>query len=198
MDKELFRNGSGYVDPTAYKALQNYQRSEGTMIINRGEIWEVIVGNSNEYKAALVLSAGYRANDKRVSIILLEDIERRDSVPVVCQGMKYVDCTYVSFCYADKFETFIKCATENEMKAIDAGVAKALGLEMQDLGMPTESIAEVIAPMVAEDQDDANLVKIAAEELGRCTVELEKVKAQASIYKDLYEQILAKVMDRGC
>ena len=26
MDKELFRNGSGYADPTAYKALQNYQK----------------------------------------------------------------------------------------------------------------------------------------------------------------------------
>ena len=164
------------------------------MGINRGEIWEVTVGNSNEYKAALVLSADYRANDKRVSVILLEDMERRDSVPVVCQGMMWVDCSYISFCYADKFESFIKCATEAEMKQVDAGVAKALGLEIQTLGMPTGSIAKVIEPMLEEEPDDTNWVRATAEEFGRCTVELASARTEASIYKDLYEHLLAKVM----
>ena len=87
------------------------------------------------------------------------------------------------------------------MEAISAGVAKALGLEIQKkIGIPTKNLAEVIAPML-EDQDAENWVTITIDEFERLTeiqsgntAELASARTEASIYKNLYEQILAKVM----
>jgi hypothetical protein len=56
-----------------------------------------------------------------------------------------------------------------------------------------------------EKEDDAPWVKIPIDEFVRLTegqsdntAELASAKTEASIYKNLYEQLLAKVMDRGC
>lgn len=39
-DQELKRNGSGYYDPTAYKALRNIEREANRMEYKRGEIFK--------------------------------------------------------------------------------------------------------------------------------------------------------------
>lgn len=202
MDKELYRNGSGYADPTAYKALQNYQKGEQNMEYKRGEIFKYKIGY--DYKPALVVSADYRANDNILNIIVLTDEEKRDSVQIVCNGIKYADCSFISYGYAGSFGSFIRKATDAEMEAIDAGITKSLGLEMQVVELPTASVAEVIAPLM-EEQVEVPWVKIAKDELEELikgqldSLEgIASAKTEASIYKNLYEQLLAKVMDRGC
>lgn len=178
MDKELFRNGSGYADPTAYKALKNYQRGHGDMEFKRGEIFQYKIGS--EYREALVVSADYRANDNILNIIVLDDEARRDSVQIVCRGIKYADCSFISYGYANSFGAFIRKATELEMEEIDEGIAKSLGIPATRV---EEKIVEVEKPSWAEPVEDF----VANEEL-------TKAKAEAEIYKDLYEKLLAKML----
>lgn len=61
-DRELWRNGSGYVDPTAYEAMRNVLQEDCKM--QRGEIWlakfnnqerEVLVITANTYYTSFVL-----------------------------------------------------------------------------------------------------------------------------------------------
>lgn len=182
VDKELFRNGSGYADPTAYKALSNIERDED-MEYKRGEIFEIEMNNRPDTKKALVVSADFRSGENYLNVIVLTDEPKGNvNVPIVCEGKMYADCGMVSFITSNRLLRFIRKAREDEMNQIDEGIAKCLGLEMKDVGLPTESIAKIIAPMIAEPS-----VEVFSEELATA-------KAEANIYKDLYEKLLAKVM----
>ena len=190
MDRELLRNASGYVDITAYKALSNIEKENNNMEFNRGEIFEYEeVGRAIQRKA-LIISADFRANDRWQSIILLsEEPKGKINVPIVCEGKQYADCGVVSFAVADRLGRYIRTATAEEMAQIDEGVAKCLGLEMHDVGMNTESIAEVIKPMLK------NPITIPSEpSVELISEELATAKAEAKIFKDLYEKLLAKVI----
>lgn len=182
VDKELFRNGSGYADPTAYKALSNIERDED-MDYKRGEIFEIEMNNRPDTKKALVVSADFRSGENYLNVIVLTDEPKGNvNVPIVCEGKMYADCGMVSFITSNRLLRFIRKAREDEMNQIDEGIAKCLGLEMKDVGLPTESIAKIVAPMIAEPS-----VEVFSEELATA-------KAEANIYKDLYEKLLAKVM----
>ena len=186
MNNELFRNASGYADITAYKAIKNVEGCENDMGFNRGEIWEYETIGKPEMKKALVVSANFRANDRYVNVILLTDEPKgRISVPIVCEGMMYADCGMVSFSANDRLGRFIRTATAAEMAQIDEGIAQCLGLEMKDVGMPTESVAEIIKPVVLPLQEASVEV---------FSAELAEVKAEARIYKNLYEKLLDKMM----
>lgn len=182
VDRELMKNGSGYHDPTAYKALSNIERDED-MDYKRGEIFEIEMNNRPDTKKALVVSADFRSGENYLNVIVLTDEPKGNvNVPIVCEGKMYADCGMVSFITSNRLLRFIRKAREDEMNQIDEGIAKCLGLEMKDVGLPTESIAKIVAPMIVEPS-----VEVFSEELATA-------KAEANIYKDLYEKLLAKVM----
>lgn len=179
MDNELLRNGSGYVDYTAYKALKNCAKGESDMAFNRGEIFEYEMVNRNEVKKALVVSADFRRNERHISIIVLNDEPKGQvNVPIVCQGKMYADCGMVSFATNDRLGDFIRKATETEMAQIDEGIAKCLGIEQKTVVETIKKEVPVPAPTVPKSVFE----------------ELAITKAEANIYKNLYEQLLAKML----
>lgn len=177
MDRELFRNGSGYADPTAYKALKNYEKGENDMEYKRGEIFEFTLANSMETKKALIVSADYRAGNRYLSIIVLQDEPKGDdSVPVVTSsGVMYADCGMVSFAQNDRFGRFLKTAKDAEMEQISEGIARCLGIRQKVV----EKAVEKPAPAAPAPQP--NNIDVRA-------------RMEAAIYKDLYEQLLAKMI----
>ena len=182
----MFRNGSGYADPTAYKALSNIERDE-KMEFNRGEIFEYEEVNKGIYRKALILSADFRSTERWQSVILLnEEPKGKINVPIACEGMMYADCGVVSFAHADRLGNFIKRATEEEMAQIDEGVAKCLGIEIEPVYMDS---SEEIERLQHELRKCNNIIPACDN-----TEELATAKAEAKIYKDLYEKLLAKVM----
>ena len=58
MNNELYRNGSGYADPTAYAAINNYIQEIETMKFQKGEIYEYELRSGNRTKTghALIVS----------------------------------------------------------------------------------------------------------------------------------------------
>lgn len=182
MDYELLRNASGYVDYTAYKAIKNVERNEKMSKVNRGEIFEYEIYNSNEKRKALVVSAGFRSERMFQSIVVLSDEQKEeDWVPVVCRGMMYADCSKVSFTNADRLYHYIRTATEEEMAAVDAAIAEQLGL---NLGKNIECSEELIQSIHTEP------VQVFSDH----SEELAAVQKEAEIYKNLYEQLLEKLL----
>lgn len=189
MDNDLLRNGSGYVDITAYKALQNYQKGESDMEFKRGEIFEYST-NNYEKRKALILSADFRKEIRYISIVLLQDDAKGViNVPIkTVGGTMYADCGLVSFCTNDRLGNFLKAATDDEMAKIDEGVAKCLGIEQKTV----ENIVEV--PTVKTLELPAGVKYERVVEVADNTEELAAAKAEANVYKNLYEQLLAKMI----
>lgn len=171
--REELRNGSGYVDLTAYKAMQKIEREENEMEFKRGEIYEVGMTTTNETKYAVIVSADFRRNDSRQSaIVMANNPIGMVNVKVDCGGeTRYADCGNVSFLTVDKVQGYVCDATEDEMRQIDEGLRKCLGLDA-----PAKE-SKIEAPAKVENSE-----------------ELVVAKAEAKIYRDLYEKLLAKVM----
>ena len=185
MDKELLRNGSGYVDFTAYSAIKNIERENGKMEYKRGEIFEYIV-NGYEKRKALVVSANFRSTSRYISVIVLADeIKGENMVPVVCGGQMYADCGMVCFCTNERLGNYLRSASAMEMEQVDEGIARCLGIEQKTITETVEKVVEVPAPVATAEQETP--VEFFFEEL-------IQAKAEANVYKNLYEQLLAKVM----
>lgn len=176
VDKDLLRNGSGYVDITAYKAINNLERMK-KMEFKRGEVFEYET-NSGEIKSALVVSADFRAESNYINIIMLTDAPKGDvNVPIrTSGGMMYADCGMVSFAHAFRMGQFLRVTTDDEMAQIDEGICKCLGLESKTIEVPVEKVVEVTPSPVQYSE------------------ELATAKAEANVYKGLYERLLATMM----
>ena len=70
---DLLRNGSGYVDFTAYSAIKNIESENGKMEYKRGEIFEVTMNNSDEIRKALVVSADFRIGRTFQSVLIFKN-----------------------------------------------------------------------------------------------------------------------------
>lgn len=190
MDKDLLRNGSGYVDPSAYSAIKNYMKEENRMEMeySRGDIYEYEMVNRAETKKALVVSADFRANDYYLNIIILTDEPKGNiNVPIVCGGMMYADCGMVSFATKDRFGRFVRTARAEEMAQIDEGIAKCLGIEQKVVEKVVE-VPTIPAETLIEITPDGMRFDIETAEV------LAAARAEANIYKNLYEQLLVKMI----
>jgi len=186
MDNDLFRNGSGYVDITAYKAMKNYVKGENSMEFNRGELFEYEMRNTGESKVALVVSADFRSNDRFLNVIVLTD-EPKGEVNVAITtnyGIMYADCGMVSFATNDRLINYLKHVKSEEMEQIDAGIAKCLGIE--SLVIEKEVIKEVPNEAVIPMEHTDLSVDL--------SMDLAAAKKEAEVYKNLYEALLSKVM----
>ena len=179
---DLLRNGSGYVDITAYKAIKNVERNTNMANCKRGEIFEVRMNNSDEIRKALVVSADFRSNRTWQSVlILMEEQKQEDWVPVMCRGMMYADCSKLSYIDANRLYSYIRTATEDEMEAVDAMIAEYLGLKLEN---KAECVPELIQSI---HKEPVQVFKDNSEELAA-------VQKEAEIYKNLYNQLLEKLI----
>ena len=175
---ELLRNGSGYVDLTAYKAMKNYE-GENQMTGNHGDIVEIALKTSGDIKTAIVVSADWKANEQFVNVIVITD-EPKGSVcvPITTKtGIMYADCGMVSFTATNRIQSFIQSAKESEMKQVERGIQKCLGFA-ESVNDPVEKVVEKIVEVPAQDNSE----------------ELVKAQAEAAVYKDLYEKLLEKML----
>jgi hypothetical protein len=192
MDNDLLRNGSGYVDFTAYKALQNYQKGENIMEYNRGEIFEYSTNNYDK-KKAVILSADFRKESRFISILVLQDEAKGAvNVPVkTASGIMYADCGLVSFCTNERLGDFLRITTEEEMQQIDEGIAKCLGIEQKTVEITKEV---PVFPMESTLAMKAHTLTLENKPAVEAVEEFAAAKAEANVYKNLYEQLLAKMI----
>lgn len=196
MNRELLRNGSGYVDFTAYSAIKNIESENESMEYNRGEIFEYSTNNYDR-KKAVILSADFRKESRFISILVLQDEPKgMVNVPVkTASGIMYADCGLVSFCTNERLGDFLRITTEEEMQQIDEGIAKCLGIEQKTVEV--EKIVEV--PVKKQEQrtefeEFKEIYLKASETVQQMLSDIVTAKAEANVYKNLYEQLLAKMI----
>lgn len=117
---ELKRNGSGYYDPTAYKAMKNLENG-GVSTMKRGEIWEI--GYGMEAKYAVVVSV----QEIFCNVLVLSDECKGDQdIAIKATGMKYTNPAMLSYAYKDRFNRFIRVMHDDELEELIAAIAKKL------------------------------------------------------------------------
>lgn len=210
MCDELKRNGSGYYDPTAYEALKNVRKEELKMGFKRGEIYECEIANGTDMKYALVVSCDARQDDRYLSIIMLNDVPYgRNPVEIKVFDLCYADCDRVSFAERRRLGNYVRTASENEMREIDAILAEALAIchscpaqkqseQMDELRMRLEGAERMLQDKDAEISDLAGKLKeaqgvnvITNQDAVR---DLIKAETERDLYKSQYEMLLSKLI----
>lgn len=138
---ELKRNGSGYYDPTAYKAMKNYEREEGKMEVYRGDIFFVtgsggkVTGSEIKQDRPAVVVSNDMANKYSpvVEVVFLTSIDKAKHLPthvdIICQIPSIALCEQVNSVSKSRLVTFIRSCTDKEMKSIDKALMVSLGLD---------------------------------------------------------------------
>lgn len=159
MINELYRNGSGYVDPTAAKAIKNYIKECETMKFKRGEIYEYSMksGTQTKHGHALIVSGEISKTDKFINLIVLSDrkpyhdyLFTNDTIDAAKTCAKitvngntmYADGRMLAYGEFQRFGRKIAEASDNDMKTVDRCLRYALGLSADGEGEQTEPQAE--------------------------------------------------------
>lgn len=169
---ELRRNGAGYYDPTAFKALKKIEREEKKMEVRKGEVWQVEIGNSVRTVVVLAVHGSYST----VLTFSNEQRERR-TVQLNAQGMKYTEPGMVSYKFHDAFDKFIRLTTDEEFADIMNQVAEALEIEKKEAAY---------IPFVVAESKEIQRLQAALEDASAKIIELEKdnVQLAATIYEN--------------
>ena len=138
----LKRNGSGYVDPTAYKALTNVQKGN-KMEIYRGDIFFVggsggnRIGSEQKQDRPAIVVSNDKGNEHSpvVEVVFLTSAEKAKYLPthveVLCQIPSVALCEQVHSISKERLSDYIRSCTDAEMKAIDKALMISLGLNKQ-------------------------------------------------------------------
>lgn len=172
---ELKKNGSGYVDYTAYEAIK--QASRGGEKVHSGEIWGITQNNGTK-KYVIVLAV----SDDCTTILRLTDAEWDGAYPVKCKGLMYTDVYKIGYCFYNTYDNFIRAMTEKEYADLMEKVAAALGLPARgqvEVEKPVEVVKEIVKP---------------DPETGKA---LAQAETERDIYKALYQELMAKCMGKA-
>ena len=187
---ELKRNGSGYYDPTAFKALKRIERAEKDMEIRKGEIWEVEFGNN--LRTVLVLAA--HGSYSTILTFCDEPRERR-TVQINAQGMKYTEPGMITYKFHDAFDKFIRLATDEEFVNIMDQVAGALGLETE---VPFGIVESKVQRLQMELEDaSAKILELEKGNTYFADTNTTILKTERDLYKSQYESLLERVIAKA-
>ena len=192
---ELKRNGSGYYDPTAYKAMKKFEREEEEMeqVINKGEIWEVEYGY--ERKMALVLAV----HDGYCSVLCLNDDDRESrDIYLSARGMKSTESGMVSYKFNKSFMDFVRTTTEAEFADVMEKVADKLNIGGDTAGrIVNENALKLTIKRMKEENEIlkeqvAELQKL--EEKSGDSAEVIRLTTERDLYKAQYEKLLERLI----
>lgn len=205
-DRELRRNGSGYYDPTAYKALKNYEREANHMEYKRGEIFKYnTTGGEHEI---LIVSSNERCEGYYLNALFLNDNASGNYVQIVCGDLRYVDCDKVSLVTASNMGEYIRTATEAEMLQVDNGIIDSLGLVLSDETDTMEQLIEEKRKNNAKDAELEDLRKKLKEAPLRTIItsdgiimvsdntaeQIIRLETERDMYKEWFEKLMEKAV----
>lgn len=194
---ELRRNGSGYYEPTAFKAMKNIEREEKEVEVRKGEIWEVEMGNNIRTVLVLAVHGSYS------TVLTFSDDQReRRTVQMNAQGMKYTEPGMVTYKFHDAFDKFIRLATDEEFGNIMDQVAGALGIETEvPFGIveskEVQRLQMEITDMKRKNEkmfEERNRLLAELDGLKREQLDAMKAMIERDLYKSLYEQTFERLI----
>lgn len=190
----LTKNAEGYHDPVPYGAIKTIE-SRKYMEVKRGEIYEIRMQNG-EYRPAIIISSEERSTAAMQSVIILSDEAKgMINVPVICGVKQWVDCGMVSFVFRERISNYIRTATKEEIAEIDAGIMRSLGLDLDD---NSEELRKQLECKRMENEDLRKMVEdLKVKEVSvPDNAEVIKMQTERDLYKSLYENMFARLLER--
>jgi hypothetical protein len=171
---ELKRNGEGYMDPTAYKAIVEADKPvPGDIFSADGEEWLVLAYNEG------------------VMVVLKLFAERKSEweVEVISRAVKYTDPRFIQYrFYYPASYNLVKALSEKEYKSVIEAVQKVLGIQPA-LRVPEEkTVFKCDTRIVERVAGNADFTMLQSE----CYA----LKREAELYKSLYEDMLERLIAR--
>lgn len=188
-------NGSGYYDETAYKAIKNIDRGGmASMEYNKGEIWEIETANGITREVLLVQCF----DDYAAALTLVDSQPNHTYMQIKSQDLRYMDCGRLGYVFYDKFVKFVRMVSDEELKEIQYRIASALDLpamEMTEAAEPAPASVDAEADTATQQQDDAPESKCELQQLLMdSALELQGMTRERDVYKELYNQLLGKLL----
>lgn len=120
-----YLNGSGYPDPTAYRAIKETEEKE--MEARSGELWRYAAGTF-EREGVVVGTDGVV-----VTILPLLDICFDESIEITTSaGIKYVQPLRLTYTTEKKLLDYLRDVPEDTMCEIKAAISSGLGLTLSE------------------------------------------------------------------
>ena len=198
MNNELYRNGSGYADPTAYAAINNYIQEIETMKFQKGEIYEFEMRSGTRTKtgSALIVSDNLSPADRFVNLIVLSDTRPKHDylmlgaaantvAEIVCNGKAmYADCRMLSYGDITRFGAKIADAYPEDVRELDRCMMHSLGLHVS-----TESAETPDDPDEAKQKNNCRTetaADIPGKEIADFRADVEKL---ANMFSEFSENV---------
>ena len=166
MKNDIKKNGSGYYDPTAFKAIIN-TGGVNNMEVYKGDIFYLEKGQTGEKSPAVVVSATEVIEETGCAqVAWLTNKEENSSsthAKVMCMTPSVAICEKLSFAYLDRFGEYIRTCTEKEIQDIDNAMLATLGIERQNDNADCEEI-RTLKKELEEKQREIEEMKTSARE----------------------------------
>lgn len=184
------RNAEHYMDMTAYEAIQNAEREMG-MLPKKGEIWNVEY-NGNERTVVVVA-----AHEEHCTVLLLNEYPKSNKdIKVIGKTVMYTDPAMLAFRYNSTFTSIIKKMPDDEFSDLLGYVADALCIQTDEQTDRVEELEEKLkkARMEVDRLTEQNF-RLSKQSKENPTADVAALKAERDVYKTLYEQTIAKLID---
>lgn len=180
MMNEMLRNGSGYVDMTAYNGMMNAAP---------GEIWTQI-DRDDEYYLIIAI------NGKVNTALKLTSRDTDGSIPVGCHGQMYTNPAMLNYIFANRLGGYVKTMPKKEFEDVRKAVADALGftLPVDSEGRKTDEEQEMLKKQLEEAKVDLCIHKDTNDMLGKSISRLEMEIEACKPYREMYNVLLDKLI----
>lgn len=187
MDRELFRNGSGYVDPTAYKAMVNVNMEKKNMETKPFEIWKYEISTGE--KMGIVM-----AQDRNiVSVLPLFEKPFADGIEITTvQGVRFVHPVRMAHVVESKLISYVQDVPEEAVRDIAGSFCKIYA----DVMFPPINFYPCgFGPDDPGTQGDPGMPgPVEPKKLETLRIEIEGERREKEVYKGLYEGLLDKLI----
>ena len=165
-----------------------------SMEYNKGEIWEIETTNGTTREVFLVQCF----DDYAAVLTLIDSQPNHTYMQIKSQDLRYMDCGRLGYVFYDKFVKFIRMVSDEELKEVQYRIASALdlpALETTETAEPAPAPVAAEADTATQQQDDAPESKCELQQLLMdSALELEGMTRERDVYKELYGQLLGKLL----
>ncbi len=187
MGENIWKNASGYYDPTAGEAISKMGGNK-MQPTESGDIWEVIAKNGSVFQMLILKQHdGYA-----VGLRLFPEETASNCVEVPSMTTMYADCGRPIYTFNSSLTRLVKCLKNDIYDEIKGKVAEALDLETG--GYTQSDIKKAVEKAKTEwEQEQTEIQPVNTD----TKLEIERYKTAAMLYEKMYKELLAKVMQRS-
>ena len=207
-ENELKQNGSGYSDPTAYKAIMNVG---GATVMNmyRGDIFYMENTDGSEKPVIIITPDEILEKNPDYVYTILMTTKEKDQAPthveVMCKVPSVALCERIYGTNVDRIGEYIRSCTKEEIQKVDEAIMLTLGIAGNNNAADQERIKQLEEQLAKEKETSDRILAKFREEAERYN-ELEREKgygndkeyiraiAERDVYKSMYMDLLERKM----